>query len=79
MKREEAVVVCSEVLFCSLPEGSEGNNGHKSEYSVSGFRPETQVSRYKMGSLHNTKYEFQGKNVGYCAVKNIAVRNGTDS
>jgi hypothetical protein len=59
VKREEAVVACCEVLFCSLPEGSEGNDGNKSEYSVSGFRPETKVSRCKVGQLHNLKYVLQ--------------------
>ena len=61
MKRDEAVVACCEVLFCSSPGGSEGNKGHKSELSVSRFRPETQVSRCKMGPLCNLKYVLQDK------------------
>ena len=78
MKREEAVVACREVLFCRLPGGSEGNDGKRTEYSVSGFRPKTQGSRCKVGPLRSLKYALRDK-VRYCAVGSIALRNGPDS
>lgn len=79
MKREEAVVVCCEVLFCGLSGGSEGNDGNKTEYSVSGCRPETQFSRCKVGPLRNISTYCGTNKIGYCAVESIALRNGTDS